>query len=402
MPSTGTLVFNDQKLQAPEMHATESLGVGVSVPTSNLEVTGNAYVSSNLDVGGSLGLTKGSSLFVGDSVVMETSKHDRPLVKYPEIAMTANSSGGYVASASSQYAGGDYDIWKAHDGERTNAGSPSYYYSSSHEIYSTTNGAYAPGSNPSYSTTSSGTAYAGEYVQMQFPTPIKLSYVRIVSASTSTYNKNAPKQGVICGSNDGTTWTTIAVYSGITYPTLGASADIQASTDVAYTYIRLVVTHTEGVGSSGWLTMEEIEYYATEEGDVSTDVTLSSAYNKPGTEQLEVYWDGADPNSYPGAGTEVFDLSGNGVKGTLTNNTTFDSTYDAWKWNATGPSGITGSLAVSGGDWAHSFSYWMKVHSLPSSGVDYLFGFASAAAYSSIPHYINTSCLLYTSPSPRD
>ena len=95
MPSTGTLVFNDQKLQAPEMYATESLGVGVSVPTSNLEVTGNAYVSSNLDVGGSLGLIKGSSLFVGDSVMMETSKHDRPLVKYPEIAMTA-SKGGYT------------------------------------------------------------------------------------------------------------------------------------------------------------------------------------------------------------------------------------------------------------------------------------------------------------------
>ena len=51
MPSTGTLVFNDQKLQAPEMYATESLGVGVSVPTSNLEVTGNAYVSSNLEIG---------------------------------------------------------------------------------------------------------------------------------------------------------------------------------------------------------------------------------------------------------------------------------------------------------------------------------------------------------------
>ena len=98
MPSKGTLVFNDQKLQAPEMYATESLGVGVSVPTSNLEVVGNAYVSSNLDVGGSLGLTKGSSLFVGDSVVMETSKHDRPLVKYPEVAMTASTVGGYTVS----------------------------------------------------------------------------------------------------------------------------------------------------------------------------------------------------------------------------------------------------------------------------------------------------------------
>jgi hypothetical protein len=52
MPSsTGTLVFNDQKIQAPDIYATESLGVGVSDPTSNLEVVGNAYVSSNLEVG---------------------------------------------------------------------------------------------------------------------------------------------------------------------------------------------------------------------------------------------------------------------------------------------------------------------------------------------------------------
>lgn len=52
MPSsTGTLVFNDQKIQAPDIYATESLGVGVSDPTSNLEVVGNAHVSSNLEVG---------------------------------------------------------------------------------------------------------------------------------------------------------------------------------------------------------------------------------------------------------------------------------------------------------------------------------------------------------------
>ena len=326
--------------------------------------------SSGLVVSG--GRVKADSAKVGtlvdrnDVVVYEQSgPHDRPLTKYPEIAMTANSSGGYVASASSQYAGGDYDIWKAHDGERTHAGSPSYYYSSSHEIYSTTNGAYAPGSNPSYSTTSSGTAYPGEYVQMQFPTPIKLSYVRIVSASTSTYNKNAPKQGVISGSNDGTTWTTIAVYSGITYPTLGASADIQASTDVAYTYIRLVVTHIDGTGGSGWLTMEEIEYYATEEGDVSTDSKLTSVLNKPGTQHLEVYWDGADSNSYPGAGAEVFDLSGNGLTGAMTG-VQFDSVYNSFYFDTTNDDRITTTTSASGA-YVHSVSMWVKFGELGSS-----------------------------------
>ena len=36
-------------------------------------------------------MAKGSSLFAGDSVVAEFPKHDRPLVKYPEVKMTAAS-----------------------------------------------------------------------------------------------------------------------------------------------------------------------------------------------------------------------------------------------------------------------------------------------------------------------
>lgn len=47
MPSsTGTLVFNDQKIQAPDIYATESLGVGVSDPTSNLQVNGNMRIDN--------------------------------------------------------------------------------------------------------------------------------------------------------------------------------------------------------------------------------------------------------------------------------------------------------------------------------------------------------------------
>ena len=101
-----------------------SLGVGVAEPSRDDRLVVDGRVKADSAKVGTL-------VDRNDVVVYEqTGPHDRPLVKYPEIAMTANSSGGYVASASSQYAGGDYDIWKAHDGERTHAGSPSYYYSS--------------------------------------------------------------------------------------------------------------------------------------------------------------------------------------------------------------------------------------------------------------------------------
>ena len=290
---------------------------------------------------------------------METAKHDRPLVKYPEIAMTANSSGGYVASASSQYAGGDYDIWKAHDGDISVGVSPTYYFSTSHAVYSTTTGAYAPGSNPSYSTTSSGTVYPGEYVQMQFPKPIKLSHVRIVCPNAgATYNFNSPEEGIICGSNDGTTWTTIATYSGIEYHELGAGADIQASSDLAYEYIRIVVTHIHDANNSGWFVIEELSYYGYEEGDVSTDLTLSSVYNKPSMDRLEICWDANDKSSYPGSGTSVTDISGNSVSGTLSG-VGFDSTYNAFTFDGSNDT-ITTTYPSSAGDNTFSISMWVK------------------------------------------
>ena len=49
--STGTVVFNDAKIKSVEVVATENIGVGTINPTSNLHLVGNAYVSSNLEVG---------------------------------------------------------------------------------------------------------------------------------------------------------------------------------------------------------------------------------------------------------------------------------------------------------------------------------------------------------------
>ena len=49
--STGTVVFNESRIKAKSVIATESIGVGTSNPTSNLHVSGNAYMSSNLQVG---------------------------------------------------------------------------------------------------------------------------------------------------------------------------------------------------------------------------------------------------------------------------------------------------------------------------------------------------------------
>jgi hypothetical protein len=55
--------------------------------------------------------------------------------------------------------------------------------------------------------------------------------------------------------------------------------------------------------------------------DVSTYLPTSSIVNQG----LSVYYDFSNPNSYPGSGTTVYDLSGYGNNGTLTNGPTFST-----------------------------------------------------------------------------
>ena len=112
MPSsTGTLVFNDQKIQAPDIYATESLGVGVSDPTSNLEVVGNAYVSSNLEVGtanlfvdtvsGRVGVGTASpsaKLDVRGSAMFSSGVECKGTFIHPAFAFHAIAVGGQIVS----------------------------------------------------------------------------------------------------------------------------------------------------------------------------------------------------------------------------------------------------------------------------------------------------------------
>ena len=354
MPSTGTLVFNDQKLQAPEMYATESLGVGVSVPTSNLEVVGNAYVSSNLDVGGSLGLTKGSSLFAGDSVVMETSKHDRPLVKYPEVAMTASTVGGYTVSEPTNtfHGNSSFRLWTAFNNDTSTPD-----WETMGGCYDT--GTRDPQTSGSYvvTTVASGTTYYGVYAQMLAPIRVKVSHVDIRPQNTYGLER-LPGIAVFVGSNDGTTWTLIRSVTNNS-GALNTYTRYNVNATQAYRYIRIIWNKltTAGTNTSyrNRAAASEIKIFGTEEGDVSTDVTLSSVYNKPGTEHLEVYYDGQDYTSMP---STITDKSGNGVTGTPTN-VTFDSTWKAFSFDGSGDY-IEGTLGNPGGDYVHSVSWWFK------------------------------------------
>ena len=69
-----------------------SLGVGVHSPKESLDIRGNMHFNRVSNV---------SQVSVDSNVVTEyTGPHDRPLRKYPEVAMTSASQGGYIVTAS--------------------------------------------------------------------------------------------------------------------------------------------------------------------------------------------------------------------------------------------------------------------------------------------------------------
>ncbi len=96
--------------------------------SDDLTVTKNLLVSNNLTVTGNTFYTNPMSISVDSNVVAEhTGPHDRPLRKYPEVAMTINSIGGYITSSSG--AATNYPEYKAFNNETggTDAGWASGY-----------------------------------------------------------------------------------------------------------------------------------------------------------------------------------------------------------------------------------------------------------------------------------
>jgi hypothetical protein len=324
---------------------------------------GAAPTSAKLQVAGSLGMAKGSEFFAGDDVVMELPKHDRPLVKYPEVAMTTSQDvttltyEGYTVSASNDR-GSSYRPWKAFDGLREDAGGWG------------TGNYYDVSTGAAKNTSTQFEGNYGEYLELQLPVMIKLEKVVIKprDVDASKVPEDAPGSGYIYASNDGSDWTLLHSFSGLSYG--GASSDgdatnetLQVNASHAYKYYRLQATSRSGQnGTDEYVNIAELEYWGYEEGDTSVDVVHRSIPNKPGQQHLEVYWDANDSNSYSFAdSSNVYDLSGSGVTGTITGNNGFDAEYNAWVFDGSGDY-ISGTQGLGTGQPVHSQSVWFKMN----------------------------------------
>jgi hypothetical protein len=334
------------------------VGMGTTTPEATLHVSGNAYVSSNLEVGssnlfvdtvnsrvgvgtrepkesldvvGNMHLTRVSNVSqikVDSNVVTEyTGPHDRPLRKYPEVAMTSASQGGYVVDKSEESSSGDaYAAYRAFDGIIPDGTTT---------IGWRTDSGYNQDTGLADGGVTRFTGDSGEWVELQLPNSIKLSSIVLKVGNQGNNLANSqrrfPKVFVIYGYN-GTSWDRIQEYTTSAIQSLTDVQTFHISNPTAYhNKFVLVVKQTYSVtgATSGVTNIGELEYYGYEEGSGSLDTTLKSVYNVPATTgtQLEVYYDGQD---YTG-GSTITDKVGN-ADATISSGSdiTFDSTYKAW------------------------------------------------------------------------
>jgi len=336
--------------------------------TSNIEVGGDVRTTSfkatsNIEVGGDVSYTSKPKISVESNVVTEyTGPHDRPLRKYPEVALTADaatSSGykGYKVTFSAQQ---DTDTRAAfrlfdHDTTDTNrwqSGGGTYNTSSPHAAILT--------NNLPRLTDVDGTNHDGQWVGLQLPVMIKLDHIKFTTyqAATRIYS---PSNYVILGSNTGldNSWNLLKEVTDQLYTTNKETVVVRVNAMNKYKYYVWLIKNlgsTTGTSSSTVI-VPELEYYGHEEGSGSLDTTLKSVYNVPATTgtQLEVYYDAKDLTTMP---STVTDLAGGDQNGTVTGHSpTLDN--NSFVFDGTGDY-IESTLTNDSGAWIFSKSLWFK------------------------------------------
>lgn len=337
--------------------------------SSNLTVTGNAVVSDDLTVTGNTFYTNPTAVLVDSNVVTEyTGPHDRPLRKYPEVAMTSASQGGYIVTPSTQN-GVSVAAYYMFDGDRSTRWRPN----ATNDTYDISSPFLYNGSRSSRITDTSETQHDGVFLKLELPKAIKLDYTVIRENSFPV--GGTPGKITFLGSTNGTDWTFLKEFSGMSSTALDETYAINETN--YYNHFAFVVKNLSD--ASGELTLGEWELYGHEEGSGSLDTTLKSVYNVPATTgtQLEVYYDGQDYTEVPGS---VADKTGNGHNGTIVGNGVgFDSTYKAFTF--AGSDDYFHSTLDWSGDQVHSVSFWVKTtrENVPQTAV--LLGTAAASGW---------------------
>jgi hypothetical protein len=342
---------------------TQKMGIGIGVdqngPSSNLHVVGNTRLEGDINM---IHTSNTSSMKVNSNVVTEFPR-SKKLIRYPRVALNADSQDGYVVTVSSEVNTTSWQSYNAFDNNTTDGSI--YNWASQSGKYTNSGQTYSGGSSLGN--------YDGEYIQIELPVKINLSLVRIFPRTHATPSPQTPKDFVIIASNDGVTYDLLK--SVTNQSDSGTWINIDIHTTNLYNRFALVISKTI---SDGIVALAEIEYHGVPEYDpdaAGVDTKMTSYPNVPNTDWLEVYYDAKESSSYPGTGGTVLDLSGNGNNGTLNGDVGFDSEYKAFTFDGNGDyikttlTGFTGTTVT--------FSAWVFIDSIDTSRVNTIMGLGS-------------------------
>jgi hypothetical protein len=333
-----------------------SLGVGVNSPQEALDIRGNMHFNRVSNV---------SQVSVDSNVVTEyTGPHDRPLRKYPEVAILSGQSG-----LSGGYTQDGYNVEASSEFSAIHAASNVFNHI---QAYQTTDHAWLSGTN-TYGLTdglaSSGTSkdtfqdVAGSWLGITLPVAIRLDHVHIYNRFDNANSVRPPKTGIIWASNDGTSWYNIFNFDNL-QDTDGTLNVLHVNNTNFYTRYRVQITAMHNDPQKTSVAVGELELYGHEEGSGSLDTTLKSVYNVPATTgtQLEVYYDGQDysqASDFTGTGG-VVDKVGGDQDGTAGTGVGFDTAYKAFVFDGTANGKIVGTHNLSGTAPVNTCSAWFK------------------------------------------
>tara|TARA_Y100000992_G_scaffold73721_1_gene46509 strand:- start:18896 stop:24493 length:5598 start_codon:yes stop_codon:yes gene_type:complete len=341
---------------------------GNATVSGELTVSGNATVSGNvsdLNVVSNVNMlhtANTASIKLNSNVVTEFSR-SKKLIKYPRVLMTSNSSGGYVAGRSTVYTNSaGLEAWKMFDGEAS-----TYWHSENSTGYWLTSGAY-DGSSQLI------TGHLGEWVTLQLPTneKVQLHGIRVFPRGLrTTYTAGAaPKDVVVVGSDDGSSWnviasTTLTGYRFGTNPTTSTPdreeyipAEFFFQTNKYYRHVGLIIKSLYS-GNHTHAAISNLEFLGTPEYDPEThgtNINFKTEMNTPTTDGLNLYY---DAKNFVSGSVTVQDETSNNRDAEM--NATFDNgQIKAFDFSGAYTSNVTTSdHGLGTGDVQFSLAMWL-------------------------------------------
>jgi hypothetical protein len=261
-------------------------------------------------------------------------------------------------SASSQQS--TQQAWKAFD--ENNSGTPPAWLTIDPSYNGST---YLGSKNLGTDTGGNSTTVPGEYIILQMPNKVKLKHFKLKErfGHSGSAGDRAPAAGKIYGSNDGTHWSEVNTFSGLTYTDNDdVFTTVNVDSSIAYNRFALVVTAIN-VSQDDWVGISDLRYYGYEEdppaGDTSVDTTFTSIMNTPQTTGANVYVDGNLGETFT-----------NRVTGPTVSNThtTYVSAEKYWELSGNVESNVTiEANTFLSGDQPHAVSVWFNSSNLEAN-----------------------------------